>query len=286
MFGFPTRKIQKGLHARSLALSVSVCALGLAKTAFAQPQEGPQAIPDLSGYFAHQSPAYSAPAGGGAGPLPDHPDYPRRGRTNLPPNAWIGDYDNPMLRPRTAAEIKRRAELELAGEPTYAAFQTCEPLGVPLVIAHRENIQILQQPDKITIIYQRDQWTREIKLNAAHAKTPDPSWFGDSVAHYEGGTLVVDTIGMNGKSRVDRYGSFGSEELHVVERYHLAEDGQVLQVDFTVEDPNSFGAPWSASQYYPRSGLAWEEVICAENNRDAKTGLEYEGMAKATKADF
>lgn len=283
---FRRTRYPKELRAGAVVFAASSYALGLAGIASAQSADSPKAIPDFSGYFAHETPAYSAPAHGGLGPLPDHPDYPRRGRTNLPPNAWIGDYDNPMLTRRTATEIKRRAELELAGEPTYAAFQTCEPLGVPLVAAHRENIQILQQPDKVTIVYQRDQWTRHIALDAAHGTSRQPSWFGDSVGHYEGDTLVIDTIGMNGKSRVDRYGSFGSEALHVVERYHLAEDGSVLQVDFTVEDPNSFTAPWNATQYYPRSELAWEEVICAENNRDAKTGLEYEEMAKATKRDF
>ncbi len=274
------------LGERALGIIVCAGALGFAGLAFAQSAVKPHALPDLSGYFALQSPAYSAPARGGLGPLTDHPDYPRGGRSNLPPNAWVGDYNNPMLTPRTAAEIKRRSELELSGVATQAAFQMCEALGVPLVISHRENIQILQEPDRITIVYQRDQWTRHIDLNVAHAKTLDRSWYGDSVGHYEGDTLVIDTIGMNGKSRVDRYGSFATEDLHVVERYHLAEDGQVLQVDFTVEAPNSFNAAWNASQHYPRSGLGWEEVICAENNRDAKTGLEFEGMPVATKLDF
>ncbi len=286
MFQLATRFLQNGLGERLSVFAVSVCTLGLPGIAFAQSADGPQAVPDFSGYFALQTPAYAAPARGGLGPLTDHPDHLRPERTNLPPNAWVGDFNNPMLTPRTAAEIKRRAELELAGEATYTAFQNCEPLGVPLVISHRENLQILQEPDKVTIIYQRDQWTRHIDLNVGHTNTLDPSWYGESMGHYEGDTLVIDTIGMNGRSRVDRYGSFGSEHLHVVERYHLAENGQVLQVDFTVEDPNSFEASWNATQYYPQSELGWAEVICAENNRDAKTGFEYEGMAVATKVDF
>jgi hypothetical protein len=269
------------------AMLVGLGAFSLGQVAAAQSTGGAHAIPDLSGYFAHQTPAYSPPAQGGIGPLQDHPDYPRGGHVEgIAANAWIADYENPILKPENAAEVKRLAELEISGGVTLSAFQLCRPLGVPLVVSHRENIQLLQEPDRVTIIYQRDQWTRHIHLNVAHSKTAEPSWYGESIGHYEGDTLVVDTIALNGKARVDRYGSLGGNEVHVVERYRVQEDGQTLQVDFTVESPDSFNAPWNATQYYPRSGLSWEEVICAENNRDPLTGGEYEGMPVAENIEF
>jgi hypothetical protein len=256
-----------------------VAALAVAGTALAQSPEG-GAIPDLSGFFRHNTSAYSPPAGGGPGPVSDMPGFEHSGA-----DPWVGDHTNPILKPHTAAEVQRLSELELAGGVNLASFQLCKQLGVPLILTQRENIQLLQTPEEVTIIYQRDHLIRRIYLNVPHSEHPKPSWNGESVGHYDGDTLVVDTIGQTSKTRVDRYGSFSSDDLHVVERYHITEDGR-LQVDFTVTDPNHFTMPWSATQYYTPGRTPWEEVVCAENNRDAQTGVEYEGVPIATKVDF
>ena len=271
-------------HARVLPRACGIAGLLLCvavNATSAQSSDETAAIPNLSGFFRHNTSAYSPPAGGGTGPVGDLPGYTHGGS-----DPWVGDHLNPILKEHTAAEIKRLSELELSGGVNLAAFQLCQQLGVPLILTQRENIQLLQAPDQVTIIYQRDHHIRKVYLNVPHSKTLEPSWYGESVGHYEGDTLVVDTIGQKSESRVDRYGSFASEDLHVVERYHLAEDGSGLQVDFTVTDPNHFTMPWSATQYYRHNDTPWEEVVCAENNRDAKTGVEYEGVPIATRADF
>lgn len=274
-----TRIARPATRPVALALIGTLCAA-------AAPPEGADRVPDLTGLFFNNTPAYAAPARGGNGPLPDHPDYPRGRTPGVAANAWIADFDHPMLTPQNAAEVKRLSELEIAGAVTLSAFQLCRPLGVPLVLAHRENVQLLQEADKVTIIYQRDQWTRHVALNVAHSESPGESWFGESVGHYEGHTLVVDTIGLNGKSRADRYGSLGGKDLHIVERYRLTDGGQTLQVDFTVEGPSAFTASWNGTQYYQRDDFGWEEVICPENNRDPNTGGEYDGMPVSLEADF
>lgn len=95
-----------------------------------------------------------------------------------------------------------------------------------------------------------------------------PSWYGESVGHYEGeDTLVVDTIGLSTKTFVDNYRTPHTDQLHVVERFKLVDGGKVLEVLIMVEDPGTFTMPWSAVQRYRRMQRGpMEEAICAENN--------------------
>ena len=80
-------------------------------------------------------------------------------------------------------------------------------------------------------------------MNVPHSPDPKPSWYGESLGHYEGDTLVVDTIGQDTRTFVDNYRTPHSENLHVVERYHLVQNGNVLQADVTIEDPAVFVSP-------------------------------------------
>ena len=66
-------------------------------------------------------------------------------------------------------------------------------------------------------------------MNVPHSKNPKPSWYGESVGHYEGDELVVDTIGLNDKTFVDNYRTPHTDQIHVVERFKLIEDGKTLQ---------------------------------------------------------
>ena len=122
-------------------------------------------------------------------------------------------------------------------------------------------------------------------MNVPHSKNPKPSWYGESVGHYEGSTLVVDTIGFNGKSRIDRYGTPYSEQLHMIERYHVSADGKALTADVTYEDPKAFTSKWSAVVTYRRGRALPEEQICAENTNDLFNGTRYP-VPVAAKLDF
>jgi hypothetical protein len=102
-----------------------------------------------------------------------------------------------------------------------------------------------------------------------HAADPKPTWYGESVGHYEGGdTLVVDTIGQTTKTFVDSYLTPHTEQLHVIERYKLTDGGKAIDVSIRVEDPGAFTTPWNAKQRFRRIDREWEEDICAENNAD------------------
>src|ERR1700693_5914411 len=118
------------------------------------------------------------------------------------------------------------------------------------------------------MIFSGNAEVRHIRLNASHSADPKPSWYGESVGHYEGDTLIVDTIGLNDKTLIDNYGTPHTDKLHVVERFKMVDGGKTLEVSITVEDVDAFNLPWSARQRFSKvvdRGPLIEEP-CAENN--------------------
>jgi hypothetical protein len=175
---------------------------------------------------------------------------------------------------------------------------------VPYIFWNFE-IQILQQPDKVTILYNHDHEFRQVRMNQPHPQKVTPSAHGDSVGHYEGGTLVIDTVGIKvgPYTMIDRFGTPYTEALHVVERYRLIDfeaakeaqergqkewpaipsyavdadyKGKGLQLEFTVEDEGVFTMPWTATITYRRAERRdWNERICAENVEHYYAGHQY-----------
>jgi hypothetical protein len=198
----------------------------------------------------------------------------------------IGNIDSPILKPWAAAEVEKHNEFVRAGKLALDAPASCMPMGVPYVLQVRENVWLLQEPDTVTIIYQNDYQRRVVHLDARHSAHPAPSWFGESIGHYEGDTLVVDTAGVavHEFSAIDRFGTPHTEAMRVVERYRVADDRKSLRVDFTVDDPGTFNMPWHAAVVYSRGTAYPGERPCAENNREGEAGLV--PMPIASKADF
>src|SRR4029077_15068689 len=126
----------------------------------------------------------------------------------------------------------------------------------------------IQTPKQVTMIFEGDAQVRRIYMDVPHSADPKPSWYGESVGHYEGGdTLVIDTIGLNNKTFLNNYRTPHTEKLHVMERWKLL-DSNTLELLFTVDDPDTFFKPWTAAFRFhrvQRSALPYEEV-CAENN--------------------
>jgi hypothetical protein len=130
------------------------------------------------------------------------------------------------------------------------------------------------------MIYSNDQQVRRVYLDVPHSANVKPSWYGESVGHYEGDTLVVDTIGLNDKTFVDNFRTPHSEKLHVVERIKLVDGGKAMQVEMTFDDPDAFNAPWSVTQRYDRIRQPMPEEVCAENNQ------QFFPIPVANKPDF
>jgi hypothetical protein len=98
------------------------------------------------------------------------------------------------------------------------------------------------------VIAQNGPEIRHIYLNVTHSKDVKPSWYGESVGHYENGdTLVIDTIRISSKSFIDNYRTPHTDQLHVIERWKLAADGKTADVSVFVEDEGVFTTPGSAT---------------------------------------
>jgi hypothetical protein len=113
--------------------------------------------------------------------------------TNI--DKMVGDYTNPILKPQAAEAVKKFGEIELGGMAAPNPTNQCWPEPGPYILRSM-GIQMLQQPGKITILYYANNKFRQIRLNEPHPARVTPSWKGDSVGHYEGDTLVIDTVGV------------------------------------------------------------------------------------------
>jgi hypothetical protein len=145
----------------------------------------------------------------------------------------------------------------------------CMPLSPPDAFGVPYQFQIVQNKDTLVLMHEYPGTFRIIPLDGEpHQPDPDPAWLGDSVGHWEGDTLVVDTIGYNDKTEVSGYRH--SDALHTVERFTRTEDG--FQYEVKIEDPNVFVAPWTETRTYRLNVPAMKrimEFVC-ENNRDYK----------------
>ena len=103
----------------------------------------------------------------------------------------------------------------------------------------------------------------------AHPKDPNPTWLGDSIGRWDGDTLVVDTVGFNGRSWIDAAGLPTTEALHVVERVRRVERGY-LEIEHTIDDPKAYTKPWKFTIRPMLLDGDLMEYICQENNVDVK----------------
>jgi hypothetical protein len=241
-------------------------------------QAKPETIPDFSTFdygWLKDGQAFHAPASG-IGPISYDKAHPimrtapnNRGVAVTAP-LRVADLSNPILKPWVVERMKKDNDEVIAGKIRYNPRSYCMPTGVPhfLIYGGLEPLYFAQTPKETLIINQADTQVRHVYMNVPHSKEPKPSYYGESVGHYEGDELVVDTIGLSEKPALDEYGTPHTTQLHVIERYKMVDGGKTLQVALTVEDPGAFNAPWSAIAVYHRSPsvLQLTEEPCAENN--------------------
>jgi hypothetical protein len=294
----------------------AIVAAAAATSASGQSAPSATSVPDFSGIWTHPYwPGFDPPLSG-QGPVVNKVRTPT-GIGNS--DQLVGDYSNPILKPQAADVVKQHGEISRAGVTYPTPANQCWPQPVPYIL-WSIGVQMLQQVDKITILYSNpDHEVRRVRMNQFHPARVTPSWYGDSVGHYEGDTLVIDTVGIKDArpfAMADVYGTPYSAALHVVERYRLVDDdtanvaeartkkenlyipvndsglavdpgykGKALQLEFTVEDKGVFTMPWSASMTYRRATGAWPEFACAENRQEYYSGKESE-VPRANKPDF
>jgi len=237
----------------------------------------------------------STPTSGGGDPIP-----------------LVGDYRNPILRPHAAEVVKRMGERSASGQDILDPSNQCATYSPPYALAMQQRVTVLQTKTEVTLVYSQDVQVRHIHLNERHPANLKPSPMGHSIGHYEGDTLVVDTVGieLGPYTMVDRFGTPQSKDMHVIERYRLIDDKdaraaqerheqvagrlggkqgntsfvpdhkQGLQVHVTVDDPNTYTAPWSGDVTYRFTNETFDERICAENaSQGQRLGIEHPPIA-------
>jgi hypothetical protein len=277
--------------------------------------ESGASIPHLSGIWGRNWFTLEPPS---SGPGPIASKLRRPDGTQI--FSAVGDYTNPVLRPQAAEVVKKHGEMELSGGAFPSPHNQCWPEPTPFTLSIQLGMQMIQRKDEeVILLYLSDHQVRHVRMNVPHSAHPKPTWQGESVGHYEGDTLVVDTIGqkLGPLSMVDRYGTPFSAALHVIERYRLIDGAMArdlqrkhqssflgaggsspygrgdidpdttkpgLQVEITVDDPGMFTAPWSGLVTYRPVQGTWPEAVCAENTRGLGPWINQ--VPQAEKPDF
>jgi hypothetical protein len=292
-------------HASTLMLCLGAATFATATSAASLPEFAPH--PSV-GWIALFNELQTPPTG--AGPVRQDPAHPRvtnddYRRTGRQPTLPVADLNNPILQPWAREELRKHNALALSGKGGLSRGASCWPLGVPAFLQHVIHpIFFVQAPDKVLIIWEGDHQVRHVYLTDKHSENVKPSWYGESIGHYESDELVVDTVGITTKTFVDNYYTPHTERLHVVERFHMIDGGDRLEVRIHVEDPGAFTMPWDALQRYRRvepgraennvplhplssSGVAGAlvEASCAENPF-SYFGAESASIPHADKPDF
>jgi hypothetical protein len=143
----------------------------------------------------------------------------------------------------------------------------CFPPGVPRIYLQPFPLQIVQTPKEVIILYEYDHTVRHVFTDGRkHPEDLTPTYMGDSIGRWDGDTFVVDTVGFNEKTWLDRIGHSHSDQLHVIERFQRMNLND-LELDVSMEDPKALATPWSVHlqfQLHPDWNIA--EQVCADNN--------------------
>ncbi len=177
-----------------------------------------------------------------------------------------------------AAKPQRGPRGVPVAETDDLAFK-CYPPGTPRIYIHPFPMEIIQLPGRVLMVFEYDHLIRQIYTDGREHRTDlAPSYMGDSIGHWEGDTLVVETTNFNDRTWIDRIAVPHSEEMRLIERLHLNEQEQ-LQIDIRVEDPIALAKPWEFSRYYRKTDWTIEELVCEDNatyEEFEKTLLEFD----------
>jgi len=211
------------------------------------------------------------PIAGAVPPISFDPAYPQRGEGNQRGvMERMSDAENPNLKPWAKALMRKYNQDVLDGHRAFSSQSRCWPGGTPgQLLFPAEPIYFVQTPKEVWIFWQRQQEVRRIFLDRPHSQNLKPSWFGESVGHYDNGELVVDTIGFLDKHEfdfVDNWRTPHTKDMHVVERFKILDDGKTLQATVAVDDPGTFNKPWSGTVRWQKRNEPMLESVCAENN--------------------
>lgn len=182
----------------------------------------------------------------------------------------FSDVVEPHLTPKYA-------ELQAATRAarSQANLSNCLPAGPSAILLHTVLYEYLFTPGRVTMLFEDGETRRIFTDGRAHRSLDElkSSFMGDSIGHWEGKTLVVDTVGFPNGELWENYGVRVTLNTHLIERIFLNDRGE-LQIDNTMIDPEIFTQPYAYTRRYRRATLPLYEAACTQNNRDTGTEID------------
>jgi hypothetical protein len=196
-----------------------------------------------------------------------------------------GVWDRPYVPDMTRDGRNQRGTRDLpfteAGQADWKSYDpadgdytgSCMPFGFSRSINSPYPMQIVQNATHVALLFEQNTWFHVVPLGeSTHPTELEPTWFGHSIGKWEGDTLVVDTVGFNGWTRLDTVGHPHSDRLHLVQTFRRT-DFDRIEYTMTIDDPVMYTKPWTNTRVFTRSKGPLIEYSCEENNKDLREGL-------------
>jgi hypothetical protein len=175
----------------------------------------------------------------------------------------------PKVLPFTPAGLENMKNYNPERDGDYTGM--CMPYGLMRSMNAPYPMQIFQNDKYIAFLFEVSTWFHVVPFRNEHPEDPDPTWFGDSIAKWDGDTLIVDTIGFNGYTRLDTVGRPHSDKLHLVQTFRMIDAGHIAY-KVTITDPVYYTEPWTNERTMTLSNGELLEYSCEENNRGVWEG--------------
>jgi hypothetical protein len=205
----------------------------------------------------------------GAAQAADHPDFTGKWQVQaFIPTIKTDKGAVPPLRPEAKKVYDQRIADRAAKRNVHDPIDACLPHGVPRLMFANYPMLLLQANGQLDMIQEANHTTRLVYIGATPVDGDDPKWLGDSTGHWDGNTLVVDTINNDHRTWLDKAGLPHSDAMKVTERLSLDKGGKVLTDAITIDDPKTYTAPWTTTVRFKRMpGMELKENVCTRDHR-------------------
>jgi hypothetical protein len=196
----------------------------------------------------------------------DHPYVPDMSASNAR-NPGLQTGAGPL--PYTTAGLENIKSYDPEKNGDYTGM--CMPFGLMRSVNAPYPFQIMQNDKYVALLFEQSTWFHVVPFKAEHSKEPNPTWFGESIAAWDGDTLVIDTVGFNGFTRLDTKGNPHSDKLHITQRLTRTDAGHIAYA-VTIDDPVYYSKPFTNTRTFTMSKGDLLEYSCEENNRSLWEG--------------
>jgi hypothetical protein len=157
-------------------------------------------------------------------------------------------------------------------DPTDGDYTgNCLPFGMSRSLNSPDPMQIMQNDRYLALMFEQNSWFHIVHFNAEHPKNAEPTWFGHSTGKWDGDTLIIDTVGFNGWTRLDTVGHPHSDAMHMIQTLKRTDAGHIAHT-VTIDDPKAYAKPWRNERTWTLMNTEIMEYSCEENNKDLREG--------------